>query len=153
MPTFGDRFCGKGSHLSKAAGLRGFDIEEPLDWNLAGCDWDFRTEAGKPRLEVREADGSLLRTHGAPEIWTFFGSSVVRASVTNEIVGTTGHLGSATPDPPQAPRTTQSTMPWTSGRQMRWQRKRSKGYLKPTREVASPLWGTHMTLFSGSYQK
>ncbi|CAE7520500.1 AMY1.4 [Symbiodinium microadriaticum] len=95
VPTFGDRFCGKGSHLSKAAGLRGFDIEEPLDWNLAGCDWDFRTEAGKPRLEVREADGSLLRTHGAPEIWTFFGSSVVRASVTNEIVGTTGHLGSA----------------------------------------------------------
>ena len=67
VPKFGDRFAGHNFPLSKAAGLKGIETQLPLDLQIQGDGWDFKTEPGKQRLEDMEADGDLMWTHWAPE--------------------------------------------------------------------------------------
>ena len=59
VPKFGDRFSGHNFP------------QLPLDLQIQGDRWDFKTEPGKQRLEDMEADGDLMWTHWAPERRTF----------------------------------------------------------------------------------
>ncbi|CAE7227472.1 unnamed protein product [Symbiodinium sp. CCMP2592] len=71
VPKFGDRFAGKNFPMSKAAGLKGIEVQLPLDYQIEGDRWDFKTEPGKERLDDLEADGDLMWTHWSPDRHTF----------------------------------------------------------------------------------
>ncbi|CAE7290874.1 unnamed protein product [Symbiodinium sp. CCMP2592] len=60
-----------GFSLSKAAGLKGIETQEPMDYGVPGDRWDFKTDFGKARLEEEEDDGDLMGTHWAPDRFTF----------------------------------------------------------------------------------
>ncbi|CAE7375548.1 unnamed protein product [Symbiodinium sp. CCMP2592] len=70
-PRFGERFSGKDFPLSKAAGLKGIETQEPLDYEVPGDRWDFKTDFGEARLDEEEDDGDLMWTHWAPDRYTF----------------------------------------------------------------------------------
>ena len=71
MPAFGERFSGKAFPLSKAVGLKGISTQPPLDYEIRGDAWDFRTDLGKARLDEAEADGDLVWSHWSPSRITF----------------------------------------------------------------------------------
>ena len=70
-PSFGERFSGKSFPLTKAVGLKGISTQPPLDYEVAGDQWDLRTVEGKARLDEQEAEGDLMWTHWAPSRITF----------------------------------------------------------------------------------
>ena len=70
-PTFGERFSGKSFPLTKAVGLKGISTQPPLDYEVAGDQWDLRTNEGKARLDEQEAEGDLMWTYWAPSRITF----------------------------------------------------------------------------------
>ncbi|CAE7232215.1 unnamed protein product [Symbiodinium sp. CCMP2592] len=70
-PTFGERFSGENYPLSKAVGLKGISTQSPLDYDVPDDRWDFRTDAGKNRLDEEELAGDLMWSHWSPTRVTF----------------------------------------------------------------------------------
>ena len=70
-PKFGERFCGKNYPLSKALGLQGIAVQEPLDRLRKGAEWEFFSDEGKTKLDGLENEASLCLGHWAPNCRTF----------------------------------------------------------------------------------
>ncbi|CAE7300353.1 unnamed protein product [Symbiodinium sp. CCMP2592] len=70
-PAFGERFSGRAFPFTKAVALKGISTQPPLDYDVPGDTWDYRTEDGKARLDEQEADGDLLWSHWSPTRITF----------------------------------------------------------------------------------
>ncbi len=70
-PKFGERFCGPNYPLSKAMGLAGLSVQEPLDKLRGGAEWEFFSDEGKEKLDEAEGDASLQLSHWAPNCRTF----------------------------------------------------------------------------------
>ena len=70
-PKFGERFCGKNYPLSKALGLQGIAVQEPLDRLRKGAEWEFFSDEGKAKLDGLENEASLCLCHWAPNCRTF----------------------------------------------------------------------------------
>ena len=66
VPAFGKRFSGKTFPLTRAVGLKGISTQPPLDYEVPGDRWDFRTDDGKVRLDEEEAHGDLVWNRESP---------------------------------------------------------------------------------------
>ena len=51
--------------------MKGISTQPPLDYEIRGDAWDFRTDLGKARLDEAEAEGDLVWSHWSPSRITF----------------------------------------------------------------------------------